>query len=245
MTCLNAWKSQIFLIYCVVAGLIWSKPASPQVAHSIYDPNGIAIPYRRVRLVHSEDINLKGSTGNLRAFDPFLLYQLGRDLITRQFSLKEGLYGRSGEPSVPLYIRTKVEGYNQGTDARFSRDDTASCCSCHSMPPREPGGGQTISSTGGVGRNTPHFYGAGLIEMIGEQTRARILNAYDKNKNALIDRAEVSRPCPVKIAPVAGLPLIDYGDLSPGPDGEPRLNSSFRVWYLDDKGNVIEDAKGM
>lgn len=245
MTCSNAWESKIFSACCVVAGLLLVGPVFSQVAQSSYDPNGIAIPYRRVRLVHSEDIKLKGSTGNLRAFDPFLFYQLGRDLITRQFSIKEGLYGRSGERSIPLYIGAKVQEYNQGSDARFSRDDTASCCSCHSIPPREPGGGQTISSTGGAGRNTPHFYGAGLIEMIGEQTRARILNAYDKNKDGLINREEVTRPCPVRIAPIAGLPLIDYGDLSPGPDGEPRLNSSFRVWYLDDKGNVIEDANGM
>lgn len=245
MICSNAWKLRIFLIYSVVAGFIWAVPAFPQVAHSSYDPNGIAIPYQRVRLVHSQDIKLKGATGNLRAFDPFLFYQLGRDLLTRQFSLKEGLYGRSGEQSVPLYIRTKVDSHNQGTDARFSRDDTASCASCHSMPPREPGGGQTISSTGGAGRNTPHFYGAGMIEMIGEQTRARILNLYDTNRNGLIDRAEVASSCPVKIAPVAGGGVIDYGDLAPGQDGTPQLNSAFLVWYLDGKGNVIEGAKGM
>ncbi|HEX8708640.1 MAG TPA: di-heme oxidoredictase family protein [Pyrinomonadaceae bacterium] len=96
-----------------------------------------------------------------------------------------------------------------------------------------------------MGRNTPHFYGAGLIEMIGEQTRRKILNLYDQNKNGVIDRAEVKTPRPVRIIPAPGLQPVDYGDLSPGADGIPRLNSIFRVWYLDARHQLVNAPKGL
>jgi hypothetical protein len=146
--------------------------------------------------------------------------------------------------SVPLYVGAEVTQANHGIDVRFARDHTNSCGMCHSMPFREPGSGQTISSTGSMGRNTPHFYGAGLVEMIGEQTRQKILNRYDRNRNGVIDRVEVKKQSPVRIAPVAGVPAIDFGDLSPGADGLPRLNSVFRVWYLDDQQHLINAPKG-
>src|ERR1700720_1214812 len=137
----------------------------PQVSQDASDPYGFAIAYPFVHLVHSSDIARPGTTGHLRAADPFLLYQLGHDLTTRKFTLAEGAYGREGELSVPLYVMSPL-GVATPPPSRFARDHAASCGSCHSTPAREPGAGQTISSTAGMGRNTPHFYGAGLVEMI-------------------------------------------------------------------------------
>jgi len=213
-----------------------------QVVYDAADPNGTAMSYPRVRLVHSSDSSLLGTTANLREFDPFLLYQLGRDLVHRQYTFAEGLYGRSGELTVPLYVQGQSKADDSVVPARFARDHAASCDSCHSMPAREPGSGQTIASTGPMGRNTPHFFGAGLVEMICEQIRAEILRAYDKNGNAQIDREEVAQSRPVRIAPYPGMPAVDYGDLSPGSDGVPRLNPLFRVWYVDASGKVLPDA---
>ena len=219
--------------------------AWPQVVQDAVDPNGVAMPYRLVKLVHSRDVSLRGTTADLRTHDPYLLYQLGRDLVHHQFKLSEGLYGRSGELSVPLYIETYPGSIPRAVPARFARDHTSSCDSCHSMPAREPGAGQTIASTGPLGRNTPHFYGAGLVEMLCEQIRRGILAQYDRNGNGRIDRDEIIRSSRVSIAPSAGAPPVDFGQMSTGSDGVPRLNPLFRIWYLDVNGNIIPDALSM
>jgi|HubBroStandDraft_3_1064219.scaffolds.fasta_scaffold00306_6 hypothetical protein len=219
-------------------------PLAAQVAESANDPTGVSIPYPLVHLVHSSDDGKVGATGWFGRRDPFLLYQLGRDLLNRSFQLKHGAYGRPAELSVPLY-REDPEGPQNGPLARIARDHTSSCGFCHSSPYREPGGGQTIGSTSAPGRNSPHFFGAGLVEMLGEQIRRQVLERYDANHNGVIDRAEVAGPRPVLIAPEPGAPPIDFGDLAPGPDGVPRLNPLFRVWYLDARGRVLADAYGL
>ncbi len=224
--------------------VLGTLPGRAQIAESAEDPTGVSIPYPLVHLVHSTDPGLEGATAQLLRDDPFLLYQLGRDLLQRQFRLEHGVYGRTGEQSVPLYVERRGAGgaASHGAPSRFSRDHTASCGFCHSIPYREPGAGQSLGSTGGEGRNTPHFFGGGLIEMLAEQIRAQVLQRYDANGNGVIDRTEVSRPSPVAVVPFPGAPPVVYGDLSPGPDGVPRLNPAFRVWYLDARGALVPDA---
>jgi hypothetical protein len=214
-----------------------------QIAENPQDPTGVAIPYPLVHLVHSRSITEPGTSGHLRAMDPFLFFQLGRDLLHRQFQLRHGAYGQAGSLSVPLYVGPSERVHGGG--ARFARDHAASCGMCHSSVYREPAAGQTIASTGGLGRNTTHFYGAGLIEMLGEQIRTMVLLQYDENRNGVLDRAEVAGPRPVLIRPSPEAAPIDYGDLSPGADGVPRLNTLFRVWYLDAEGEVLEDTLGL
>ncbi|HXO40260.1 MAG TPA: di-heme oxidoredictase family protein [Thermoanaerobaculia bacterium] len=216
----------------------------PQVSQDASDPYGFAIAYPFVHLVHSSDIARPGTTGHLRAADPFLLYQLGHDLTTRKFTLAEGAYGREGELSVPLYVMSPL-GVATPPPSRFARDHAASCGSCHSTPAREPGAGQTISSTAGMGRNTPHFYGAGLVEMIAEQTRQLIMNRFDLNHDGIIDRAEAQAGGPIRVAPVPGVPPIEYGDLRPDRNGVPQVNPVFRIRYFAPNGQLIADAQGL
>jgi hypothetical protein len=226
-------------------GLLLAVRGVAQVWENPRDPTGILIPYRLVHLVHSPHPALKGATADLRSRDPFLFYQLGRDLVNRQFELKHGIYGQPGVLNVPLYARsssTTSTALVHGVPARFARDHSSSCGMCHSSLFREPSAGQTIGSTGGMGRNTPHFFGAGIVEMLGEQIRAQILERYDLDHDGVISRAEVAQPCPVEIRPAPDAPAIDYGDLQPGPDGVPQLNPLFRVWYVDAGGRVLEDA---
>lgn len=214
-----------------------------QVAEYALDPFGISIPYPLVHLIHSEDVTKVGTVAYLRANDPYLLYTLGRDLVNRQFELRHGVLGRPAELTVPLYVGvTRQASLVHGAAPRFARDHAASCGLCHSSVYREPSSGQTIGSTGGLGRNTTHFFGAGLIEMIGAQTTRTVLNEFDRNRNGIIDRDEVRSPCPVRIRPTPEAESVDYGDLSPGPDGVPRLNAVFRIWYVDASGRVVPDA---
>ncbi|HXO42853.1 MAG TPA: di-heme oxidoredictase family protein [Thermoanaerobaculia bacterium] len=215
-------------------GQVWENPK---------DPMGILIPYPFVHLVHAHAPPLKGTAADLRATDPFLFYQLGRDLLHREFKLGHGIYGQAGVLSVPLYATTpdRMEMVH-GVPARFARDHSASCGMCHSSLFREPSAGQTIGSTGGMGRNTPHFFGAGLVEMIGAEVEALVLEQYDRNRDGLISRDEVAKPCPVRIRPSPEAEPIDFGDLAPGPDGVPRLNPAFRVWYVDAGGKILKDA---
>lgn len=235
----------------LLAILVWAVMVTSlayvrsQVPEDPHDPNGVAIPYPLLHLVHTTDVSQEGGTSYLRAYDPFLFYQLGRDLVQRQFSAKHGAYGRSGELSVPLYVSAPMENTNPQVNARFARDHASSCGVCHSIPYREPGAGQNIASTSGRGRNTPHFYGAGLIEMLGEQIRRKLLNRYDTNGNGVFDREEVISSCPASIRPTYGAPLIDYGDLQPDRYGVPQLNPVFRVWYQDAQGRIIPEAQGL
>jgi hypothetical protein len=213
-----------------------------QIAEYPQDPVGFAIPYRLVHLIHSSDRDREGCTADLMAHDPFLLYQLGRDLLHRQFELRHGVLGRSAVADVPLYVGVPPM---PNPPFRFARDHSTSCGMCHSSVYREPASGQTIASTGPLGRNSTHFFGAGLVEMIGAQVRQEILRQYDANGDGVIGRAEVRGLRPVRIAPVPGGPVVDYGDLSPGDDGVPRLNTVFRVWYVGEDGRVIPDAFGL
>lgn len=229
----------------VMIALLAAGWLSSQVARSDHDPNGVAIPYPLVHLVHSHDASLEGRTAWLRANDPFLLYQLGRDLTNRIYSRSEGAVDRSGELNVPLYIGEQGTVDAARTAVRFARDHAASCGFCHSMPPREPGAGQTIPSTGSMGRNTPHFYGAGLVEMIGLQTRELILLRADTNRDGWISRAEAAQAGRITITPAPGEVAIDFGFLAADAHGVPRLNPIFRVWYVDARGLALPDALGL
>lgn len=75
--------------------------------------------------------------------------------------------------------------------------------------------------------------------------RAKILHLFDRNANGIIDREEARQPARVLISPAPGVAAIDYGDLSPGPDGVPRLNPIFRLWFLDREGRVVANAIGL
>src|SRR5262249_53043033 len=60
---------------------------------------------------------------------------------------------------------------DDGVTRQASRDHVSACGLCHNVPWQDAGAGATISKNGGTGRNTPHLFGAGLIEMLGWQIR--------------------------------------------------------------------------
>jgi len=216
------------LLVCAIHGV-------SQVVVSDADPNGVSVPYAAEHLTHE-------TAEWLRANDPFLLYQLGRDLVNRVHARAAGALDRPGEMSVPLYAGDTAKDASR---VRFSRDHTSSCGFCHSMPAREPGAGQTIPSTSAMGRNTTHFYGAGLVEMIGEEVRQRILAIADRDGDGFVSRAEAERAGRVAIAPAPGAPPIDFGSFAPDRRGVPQLNPAIRVWYVDAHGRPLRAARSL
>lgn len=226
----------------ILLSLSWAGPGLVgQVTENPRDPFGIALVYPFVHLVHSPDSSAAGGTAHLRNHHPFLLYQLGRDLVQRQFRLSEGVYGRVGALDVDLYV---VPSRRLET-ARFGRDHAASCGMCHSSVYREPAAGLTLASTGGAGRNTPHFYGAGLMEMIGQRIQRGAMAACDGNSDGRIDRRELTVGCRIVLTPAPGLPAVDFGGLEAGNLAASGLDTGFRLWWMNAEGRPVPDAHSL
>ncbi len=67
----------------------------------------------------------------------------------------------------------------------MDRSHTNSCGTCHNVPYRDGGAGLTMAKNGGTGRNTPHMFGDGLVEMIGLQIRLQLLAIADDQPRRL------------------------------------------------------------
>jgi len=200
------------------------------------DVSGRSVKNMRVRAVHARDAALEGTTAWLFERDPWLAYQLGRNLTFREFRARDGLFDAR--------VAELGETLADGSTATMTLKNATSCLSCHSSPQGNPGGGQNLSKSGGRGRNAPHFYGAGLVEMLGLQLRTKVLLAVDANGNGWVSAAEGAAAGRVRIVPIEGAGAIDYGDaaLSEGRTGTPGLDEVFRVFYVDGAGRPVAGA---
>ena len=122
------------------------------------DASGRSIKNPRVRAIHTEDPTLEGGTAYLIERDPYLAYQLGRNLSFREFRERDGVFG------------PQIAGLGgpmpDGSTAKITANNQVSCSGCHNLPTGNPGGGVNFSKDSGYGRQTPHFYGSGIIEML-------------------------------------------------------------------------------
>ncbi|HEY9869824.1 MAG TPA: di-heme oxidoredictase family protein [Candidatus Obscuribacterales bacterium] len=206
------------------------------------DLSGRSIKCPRVRAVHSTDIRDEGATAYLLKVDPWLGYQRGRELFLREFSLSDGVFGEPGRMAGRVLE-------DQATKI-MTRDHVASCAMCHNVPFRDGGAGATIFKNGGTGRNTPHLFGAGLIEMLGWQIRLKMLEKGDTNRNGFIDKGESADVHAI----VENMPgdkqaqrfNIDFGCFGDRDrDGKPDLNTVCLVWYVDKTGKRIPWARSL
>jgi hypothetical protein len=208
------------------------------------DVSGRSVKNPRVRAIHTDDPALEGGTAYLIRRDPFLAYQLGRNLNYREFRHRDGALlsnvGGFGGPMV------------DGTTAKITANNQLSCLGCHNLPSGNPGGGTNFSKDSGFGRNAPHYFGAGIVEMLAIQIRQEILDQVDANADGWIGVQE-AQAAPEKTL-VSNTPsgrLLDFGScrLDGGATGAPRLNHVFRVWYgRETAPGVIElapDATGI
>jgi hypothetical protein len=171
----------------------------------------------------------------LQQVDPWLGYQWGRSLTQREFRERDGVYGDAG----------KLDGLllPDGSTKMMSRSHTNSCAVCHNTPYRDGGAGATIAKNGGEGRNTPHMFGGGLVEMIGAEIRLRALAIADTNRDGWVSLEESkARRCVIAVLDNK----IDYGSFEDlDSDGKPDLNELFNPIYVDKEGKRIAFASGL
>ena len=212
------------------------RPALVGSGAKAVDASGRSVASPRVRAVHTTDATLAGGTAWLIGRDPWLAYQLGRDLNFREFRERDGVFD--------AHVSNLAGPMPDGTTAKITANNQTSCLGCHNLPNGTPGGGANFSKDSGRGRNSPHYFGAGVVEMLAIQVRQRILEQVDVNQDGWISAAECQAAPGSCVVPSGAGAMIDYGSvhLSQGSTGVPALNNIFRVWYLDANGVVVPGA---
>src|SRR5215471_21108869 len=206
------------------------------------DLSGCSIKIPRIRVVHTTDPARAGGSMYLQQVDPFLGYRWGWSLTQREFRERDGVYGDAG----------KIDGIllPDGATKMMSRSHVNSCAICHNTPYRDGGAGATIPKNGGEGRNTPHMFGAGLVEMIGLQLRLQALALADDNRDGWISLEEAKgKRCVIANVP-AGIGgervTIDCGSFEDKDgDGKPDLNPLFSIIYVDKNGKRLAQARDL
>ena len=199
------------------------------------DISGRSIKNKRIRTIHDPSPTGAGGSGAFIVRDPFLAYQLGRNLNFREFRTRDGVLSSIGDLAGLM---------PDGTTASITARNQLSCSGCHNLPQGNAGGGVSFHKDSGLSRNTPHYYGAGLIEMIALQVRAEILSTCDTNDDGWIDVAEATSAPAISIETHPGGPTVDFGSLalSNGITGVPNLNNIFSVWFVDSSGRPVDGA---
>lgn len=200
------------------------------------DLTGRSPKWRKIPLKRGRDRREPGSSRFLIHQDPWLAYQIGKDLLLREYSLGEGAFSQAGKLGGP-----RLE---DGATKILTRGTAGSCGTCHNVPYQTLGAGITIAKNGGRGRNTPHLFGAGLVEMLGETLRSQLLAQADRDQNGWISLAEARVAGPARVVPVPGAPALDFGSFQDrDQDGRPDLNPIVSVWLVDAQGARIPTAR--
>lgn len=200
------------------------------------DISGRSVKNPRVRAVHSDDPNDLGSTAYFIQRDPFLAYQLGRNLNFREFRNRDGVFSEK---------TSTLAGKNpDGITAKITAENHTSCAGCHNFQSINPGGGPSFHKDSGYGRNTPHYYGGGIVEMLAIQVREEILIQVDTNNDGWVSVAEAAASPTALMVQASPGRDVNYGtaQLSGGSTGVPGLNNIFRAWYVDSAGVWIDGA---
>src|SRR5690349_12007461 len=206
------------------------------------DLSGCSIKNPRIRVVHTTDPKLRGGSLYLQQVDPWLGYKWGWSLTQREFRERDGVYGDAGKLDGPILP--------DGVTKMMSRSHVNSCAICHNTPYRDGGAGATMAKNGGEGRNTPHMFGAGLVEMIGQEIRLQALALADANRDGWISKEEAQgKRCVLSNLPdgVGGeRRAIDFGSFDDEDgDGRPDLNPLFSIIYVDKDGKRIAFARDL
>jgi hypothetical protein len=210
------------------------------------DVSGRSVKNPRVRAIHTTDPSLLGGTAHLFAKDPFLAYQLGRNLNFREFRERDGTFAAASDQLV-----SGISGLGgpmaDDTTAKITANNQTSCAGCHNQPYGNAGGGANFAKDSGRGRSSPHYFGGGILEMLALQVREQLLVALDTDGDGWVSSAEAaSGPDPVTVVPRPGAAPISFGSPKLDPiTGRPGLNNHLKVFYVDDGGTWISGALGV
>jgi len=203
----------------IVLALLVVTPLDSQLSVRPDDPSGLALRMSRVRIIHSDQPEIPGTSMHLQQTDPWLAYAIGQSYFEREWTLKDGLFQfAQSDP--------RAEGAAN------------SCGMCHNLPFRTAGYGGNVAEPGAYGRNIPHLFGIGLVEEIGIQIRSQILAAYDTNHNGFLDVPSEVRGKRAVIEAAPGV-KIDFGSLDDEGDGWPGLNDVIQVVLVDRRGRPL------
>ncbi|MCY1021099.1 di-heme oxidoredictase family protein [Pyxidicoccus sp. MSG2] len=190
--------------------------ASAQLSVRPDDPLGLSIRERRVQVIHSKGPEVPGTSMALQLMDPWLAYQRGRSYFHREWNRRDAVFSQLNE--------------------RPAAAATNSCGMCHNLPFRTVGGGGNAPEPLGFGLNTPHLFGAGLMEALGFQIRQELLATHDLNRNGFLDHPAETRGRRAVVEAAPGV-LVDYGALDDeDEDGLPDLNAVLMVTLVDASG---------
>ncbi|MCB2155107.1 hypothetical protein KQI84_09490 [bacterium] len=242
-------RNRLVLAFRIVVLLALVGPASAQLSERpgtstegwsdrrAKDLSGLSIKSRRIRIRSSFDAREPGTSGWFIRRDPWLAFQRGRDLFQRQWRVRDGATGHGGDfIGGPLGDeRTKM----------LPLADVTSCAACHTNVPREPGPGVTIPKNSGRGRQTLSAFGAGAIEMIGLQTRMKLMGQADTDRDGWISLKEMTG-AELVVEPAPGESPLSFGKNEDADhDGHPDLNTVLRLWYVDSDGHMLPDAESL
>ncbi len=200
------------------------------------DLSGRSVKTARVRVLASTDPALAGTSAYFVRRDPWLAYARGRELTLREFTRADGVFGESGKLDGPRL--------DDGATHMMNRDHTSGCAVCHNSPWRDMGAGANIAKNGGAGRNTPHLFGAGVLETIGLEKRDALLALADADRSGWISLDEAARAPRAEVHPLPEAPAIDLGSFSDADaNGRPDLDLVLFVWYVDAAGERIPWAR--
>ncbi|MEM9293945.1 MAG: di-heme oxidoredictase family protein [Acidobacteriota bacterium] len=215
---LNRWGRGLL---AAVLLFVTAGEAAAQFSVRPEDPTGLSIREKRVRVIHSTDASVPGTSMHLQQWDPWLAYQRGRSYYFREWGTEDGVF-------------THLPNRPEAAAA-------TSCGVCHNTPFPSVGAGGNVGISVRVGRNAVHFFGAGLLETLAIQLRAQLINKYDLNGNGYIDVPEESLGKRAYIESSAGH-VLDFGSLhDDNGDGRPDLNPviMFRAVGEDGKARLF------
>lgn len=206
-------------IVCGLLANIAAVVVTAQYAVRPEDPLGLSIREPRVRVVHTTTPELPGGSMHLQMTDPWQAYQRGRSYFFREWNRTDGIF--RALPDRP--------------EAAIAN----SCGMCHNLPFPSTGSGGNVGIRVGVGRSSPHLFGAGLLETVGIQIRAQLFEKYDTNRNGYFDVPAETKGIRAMIEASPGA-MLDFGSFDDfDGNGIPDLNPTLMIRFVRRNGDRL------
>ena len=217
-------------LLAVLGGTALSLPATAGITDITQTPNNINAGSHKslTEQIGAGRGDLDTPTSSLYIIkrDPFRSIRRGRQLFQRKYRLAEGMGPRTNDG---------VGDFN--TDGSLGAGLADSCAACHARPRGGAGfGGEVFTRPDS--RDTPHLYGLGLVEMIGDEITQALRATRDQ---AVADAAAGNHPVTVSLASKG----VRYGSITANPDGSvdtsavEGVNDDLRVRPFFAQGGTI------